>query len=88
MKITKEMGNAAMQAAIDSGLIKDGVTYQQRQQLDKVVQAALDAHPTLKVMEELRFVGTDPQAFAAVSSDTADAVLSNSNTKVFMQLNA
>lgn len=75
---------AAMQKAVGNGLIPDGVTLDQRKQLDAVVQAALDAHPVLKYAQDVVLAGSDPAAFQTFSSEEADTVLGNANIKVFM----
>ncbi|MFM0265486.1 hypothetical protein [Paraburkholderia sediminicola] len=71
MKTTVEMINAAMQEAVAVGLIPDGVTSAQRELMRRTVQAALDAHATLRAFEEISFSSlSDPQAIsAAIASD-------------------
>jgi hypothetical protein len=71
-----------MAKAVDIGLIPDGVTYAQRAQLDAVLQAALDAHPVLKLGPALIFAGSDLSGFQACTHEDADAVLSNANVKI------
>lgn len=84
MKLTTAMGNAAMQAAIDAGLIKDGVTAAQRAQLDTVLQAALDAHPVLRLGPSLIFAGSDLEAFKAVPGEDVQGILANANIKIVL----
>jgi uncharacterized protein with gpF-like domain len=57
MKITTAMGNAAMKKAVDNGLVKNGVTLNQRNLLDEVIQAAIDADATLQAMIEVDIRG-------------------------------
>jgi len=70
MKLSTVMGNAAMTKAVENGLIPNGVTSAQRAQLDEVLQAAIDAHATLRAFDEINFaVLTDPAAIdAAIES--------------------
>jgi len=82
MKLTTAMGNAAMQAAIDVGLIKDGVTAEQRAHLDTVLQAALDAHPVLRLGPSLVFAGSDLEAFKAVPGEDVQGMQANTNIKI------
>lgn len=66
MKTSAPMLNAAMQKAVDVGLIPDGVRPAQREQMREVIQAALDSHATLRAFEELNFqVLGDPVAIQA-----------------------
>lgn len=71
MKACPVMVNAAMQQAVDVGLIPNGVRPEQREQMQKVIQAALDAHATLRAFEEINFqILGDPVAIqAAIESD-------------------
>lgn len=71
MKTNTLMVNAAMMKAVDVGLIPDGVTIEQRGLMEQVIQAALDAHATLRAFDEINFkIITDPVAIqAAIESD-------------------
>ena len=71
MKACPPMINAAMQKAVDVALIPDGVRPEQREQMEAVIQAALDAHATLRSFEEINFkVLGDPVAInAAIASN-------------------
>lgn len=82
MKVTTVMGNAAIQKAVANGLIPDGVTIEQRQKLDEVLQAALDAHPVLKMASGVVFAGADISRLTEVCADEANAVLTNTNVKI------
>lgn len=83
MKVTTAMGNAAIQKAVDIGLIPDSVTIEQRQKLDDVLQAAMDSHPLLKMASALVFAGSDiSQLSEAYDGETAEAMLANANVKI------
>jgi hypothetical protein len=55
MKVDALMVNTAMNKAVEVGLIPDGVRPAQREQMQAVIQAALDAHATLRAFDELNF---------------------------------
>lgn len=66
MKACTEMVNAAMIKAVDLGLISESVNNEQRMQMKHVIQAALDAHATLRSFDEINFkIITDPIAIKA-----------------------
>ena len=71
MKASNVMVSAAMMKAVDIGLIPDGVTSVQRERMEQVIQAALDAHATLRAFDEINFKTiTDPVAIqTAIESD-------------------